>query len=187
SPTDDLNLAITAAKPGSIVTVTVTPNDGNEDGTPVTKQVTIANRAPTTTGIADQSFNGPGEWNLVLAGSFNDPDNEALQFSATLENGDALPAWLHVNANGLLFGNPKEIDAGTYSIKVTATDPSNATATATFTLNVSNTPVSLNDVPVVSSIDFVPAAPLPADTLAANVTASDGDGDTVALTYDWKE
>ena len=25
----------------------------------------MSNRAPTTSGIADQSFNGPGEWNRV--------------------------------------------------------------------------------------------------------------------------
>jgi cyclophilin family peptidyl-prolyl cis-trans isomerase len=184
--TDTLDLTTTAAKPGDVVTVQVTPNDGIEDGTPATTQVTLLNRAPTTDGIPDQSFNGPGAWNLVVAGRFHDADKDQLTFAATLADGSPLPAWLTFDSGGFFLGNPRVSDAANLSIKVTATDPSGASISTTFALDVSNSPQSLNDLPSVDSINFSPTAPVAGDTLTANITTTDGDGDNVTVTYTWK-
>ena len=66
---------------------------------------------------------------------FDDDGNNTLTYSASLENGDALPAWLKFDAKKkIVSGMPKE--AGTYKIKVIATDNAKATASSTFVITV---------------------------------------------------
>ncbi|MBE5213575.1 putative Ig domain-containing protein, partial [Pectobacterium quasiaquaticum] len=79
---------------------------------------------------------------------FTDPDvGDTLTLSATLADGSALPSWLSFNpATGTFSGTPANGDVGSLSIRVTATDGSNAAVSTTFALTVSN----INDAPVVS-------------------------------------
>ncbi|MDQ8183860.1 putative Ig domain-containing protein, partial [Pelagicoccus sp. SDUM812005] len=88
-------------------------------------------------------------FSLEAADYFADiDDGDALTYSATLENGDPLPAWLSIGENnGQLSGTPENGDVGSISITITATDQSGATATQTFELEVENT----NDGPTVSA------------------------------------
>ncbi len=116
----------------------------------------------------------------------NEDDNFSGQLAANDANpGDILnfqkiagPVWLSVSADGKLSGTPLNSDVGTNSFTVSVTDPSNASATATLSITVSNT----NDAPVFKISPLVyPAgfekAPYRDSSLAS--TATDPDiGDT---------
>ncbi len=68
---------------------------------------------------------------------FDDDGNNTLTYSATLSNGNPLPAWLSFSATQQIFsGTPTKTD--TISIKVTATDTANASVLCTFNLEPVN-------------------------------------------------
>ncbi len=78
------------------------------------------------------------------AGSFIDEESAVLQYSANLEDGSVLPAWLQFNAaTGTFSGTPSESDSGILRVKVTALDAAGQSASDTFNLNVAHqvTPV----------------------------------------------
>ncbi|GKW14413.1 hypothetical protein PEC301937_03630 [Pectobacterium carotovorum subsp. carotovorum] len=144
--------------------------------------VTNVNDAPVvTTPIPAQSVAQDGSFSFTVpAGTFTDPDGDALTLSATLANGSPLPAWLSFNsATGTFSGTPSNGDVGSLSIKITATDPSSAAISTTFGLTVSN----VNDAPVVSGT--LPPQSVAQDggfsfTVPAG-TFTDPDGDTLTL------
>ncbi len=76
----------------------------------------------------------------VAAGTFIDPNNSALTYSATLANGGALPSWLQFNAATDTFsGTPTA--AGTTSVTVKATDSYGLSTSETFSF-VAATPAA---------------------------------------------
>jgi VCBS repeat-containing protein len=83
------------------------------------------------------------------ADSFRDVDvGDVLTYSATLENGDPLPAWLSFDAQtGRLEGTPTNGDVGELRLTVTATDLAGASASQVFALEVVNT----NDAPTIGA------------------------------------
>lgn len=115
----------------------------------------------------------------VPAGTFSDADNDALTLSATLSSGAPLPTWLTFDAPTSTFsGTPDDNEVGDLGIRVSATDPSGATADADFTLTV--TPV--NDAPFVSAPIAAQTATVGAETTFATAGAfTDPDGE--ALTF----
>jgi Ca2+-binding RTX toxin-like protein len=83
----------------------------------------------------------------IPANAFSDVDGDALNLTATLESGAAIPAWLTFDAATCTFsGTPPLNYNGVISVKVTANDGS-LTASDVFALNV--TPV--NDAPVLAT------------------------------------
>lgn len=82
------------------------------------------------------------------ADSFRDVDvGDVLTYSATLENGDPLPAWLSFDAQtGTFSGTPGNDDVGELQLRITATDSSGAGAAQAFRLTVAN----VNDAPEVA-------------------------------------
>ncbi|WP_233965097.1 putative Ig domain-containing protein [Pectobacterium versatile] len=164
-------------------TVSVTANDDASSAATSTLTLTASNNAsPVVSGtIAAQSIAQGGSLNVTVpAGTFTDPDGDTLTLSATLADGTALPAWLSFNpATGTFSGTPANGDVGSLTIKVTATDGSNASVSTTFGLTVTN----VNDAPVV-------ATPIPAQSVAQDGnlsftvpagTFTDPDGDTLTL------
>ncbi|MEI7152600.1 putative Ig domain-containing protein [Pectobacterium carotovorum] len=164
-------------------TVSVTANDDASSTATSTLTLTASNNAsPVVSGtIAAQSIAQGGSLNVTVpAGTFTDPDGDTLTLSATLADGTALPAWLSFNpTTGTFSGTPANGDVGSLTIKVTATDGSNASVSTTFGLTVTN----VNDVPVV-------ATPIPAQSVAQDGSLSftvpagtftDPDGDTLTL------
>ncbi|WP_323611525.1 putative Ig domain-containing protein [Pectobacterium versatile] len=164
-------------------TVSVTANDDASSAATSTLTLTASNNAsPVVSGtIAAQSIAQGGSLNVTVpAGTFTDPDGDTLTLSATLADGTALPAWLSFNpATGTFSGTPANGDVGSLTIKVTATDGSNASVSTTFGLTVTN----VNDAPVV-------ATPIPAQSVAQDGSLSftvpagtftDPDGDTLTL------
>jgi hypothetical protein len=85
----------------------------------------------------NQTWNGGATVSLVLPASvFHDPQNEALTYSATQSNGQALPSWLSFNAATETFSGTAPAAAQSLSIKVTATDSSGLAASESFTASV---------------------------------------------------
>src|SRR4051794_14923075 len=70
----------------------------------------------------------------ISSDAFSDPNNDPLEFSATLSSGDPLPLWLSFDPITRTFsGNPPEDFGGAIEFKITATDGS-LVATDSFTL-----------------------------------------------------
>ncbi|HTF96997.1 MAG TPA: putative Ig domain-containing protein, partial [Cellvibrio sp.] len=101
--------------------------------------------------IPNQNATEDAAFNFQFAGNtFNDADvGDSLTYSATLGNGNALPAWLTFNSATRTFsGTPTNADVGLISIRVTASDSNGGTsATDTFDLTIANT----NDAPTVAN------------------------------------
>ena len=70
------------------------------------------------------------------AATFSDPRGEALHYSATLSNGQALPTWLSFNPATETFSGIAPPAAQSLSIRVTATDSSGLSASDTFSARV---------------------------------------------------
>ncbi|WP_018327538.1 N,N-dimethylformamidase beta subunit family domain-containing protein [Rhizobium giardinii] len=111
-----------------------------------TLTVTIhgANDAPVLTAqTANQTATVGSAFSLVLpANTFTDVDSgETLTYAATAADGSALPAWLSFNAATRTFsGTPTT--AGTYGVRVTATDLGGLAANETFNITASTAPTT---------------------------------------------
>ena len=121
------------------VPVNVTDDDGLTSNTfNLTVSVGAVNDAPfLVTEIPDQNAVENTGFNLNVSGNFDDADNDALRFTAT-----GLPPSgnLQINQNtGVISGTPRLEDTtpATYTVTVTATDPSSQFATDTFVLTIS--------------------------------------------------
>ena len=191
--------AINALAQDGLDTFTVSVDDGNGGiaSASFTVNLTATNDTPSVAGaVPAQSTLQDQPWSLVIpADTFADADSGDTQtFSATLANGDALPAWLSFNPSTRTFsGTPDFAGVGTLSIAVRVTDSSGATASASFALTVGavapppspesvNTPVALpaNVVVVLPSSEAQNVQPesLPAPTptleLRTNISTSEG-------------
>ena len=99
-----------------------------------------ANRPPTLANtMSDQTATAGTEFVYqVPANTFSDADDDTLIYTATQSDGTALPSWLGFDADTRTFsGTPQANDAGTVSVKVTASDGNGGTASGTFNVVVS--------------------------------------------------
>lgn len=117
-----------------------TDSCGYSAGEYVTINVGQPNRAPGLAApLADQSGSEGAPFSYTVPGTaFTDPDaGDTLTYSATKADGSALPSWLDFNAGARAFsGVPPAGSSGTISVRVTAKDPSNMTASDVFDLVV---------------------------------------------------
>ncbi|WP_292040150.1 putative Ig domain-containing protein [Massilia sp. UBA6681] len=177
-----------ASADGSTLTIKVTATDpfGNSGSDIFTWSFKDTNDLPTAAlPLADQTKTGAGELSFALPlGSFTDADGEQLSYTANLRDGNdsaPLPAWLHFDPVSRSFsGNPPAGTTSPLTVRVTATDPSGASAHDDFVITLGG---NLNDLPTVGtqppsrsytvgdSVNFT----LPASTFA------DGDGDTLSI------
>uniref|UniRef100_UPI0012E01D29 putative Ig domain-containing protein n=2 Tax=Aeromonas diversa TaxID=502790 RepID=UPI0012E01D29 len=123
------------------ISIRVTATDSANASVSSTFVLTVVNTndAPTAGNIANQSATSGTPFSVSLpSGSFSDVDaGDSLTLSATLADGSALPGWLSFNpATGTFSGTPSNGDVGSLSIRVTATDLANTSASSTFTLTV---------------------------------------------------
>jgi VCBS repeat-containing protein len=156
--------------------IEVTVNDGILDSivgrttinvVPVNDAPVLANAVGNKGATEDSPFTF-----VVPANTFADVDvGDTLTLTATLANGSPLPAWLSFDPSTRTFsGTPKNENVGTLSIRVTAKDGANATASSTFDLDISNT----NDSPVATTDA---AAGHENQVLTIDVLANDEDAD----------
>jgi Ca2+-binding RTX toxin-like protein len=110
------------------------------------------NDAPVvSTGLTNQSASQGAAWAYTVpANTFTDVDaGDTITLSATLANGNALPAWLSFNAaTGTFSGRPLGANVGDLALKVTATDTAGAAVSTVLNLNV----ISTNHAPVASGL-----------------------------------
>ncbi|QSJ16083.1 FG-GAP repeat protein [Nostoc sp. UHCC 0702] len=124
---------------------TFTVSDGNGGSVTGTFNLNVkpVNDAPTLVqAIADQTATLNTAFNFTIgANTFSDVDaGDILTYSATNENGDALPSWLSFDAaTGTFTGTPNSDNVGIFNIKVIASDIAGATAEDIFALTVSGT------------------------------------------------
>jgi phospholipase/lecithinase/hemolysin len=109
------------------------------------------NDAPTLANtIADQNAKQGDAFSFQIpTNTFTDIDaGDVLTYSATLENGNALPTWLTFNSTTRTFsGTPTNDNVGNLNIKAIATDKAGATVSDIFVIAVEN----VNDAPVLSN------------------------------------
>ncbi|QJB44053.1 putative Ig domain-containing protein [Dolichospermum flos-aquae] len=100
--------------------------------------------------IADQNAKQGTAFNFQIpTNTFTDIDaGDVLSYSATLENGNALPSWITFNPTTRTFsGTPTNDHVGNLNVKVAATDKAGATVSDIFTITVEN----INDAPVLKN------------------------------------
>ncbi|MCB1518996.1 MAG: DUF4347 domain-containing protein, partial [Hyphomicrobiaceae bacterium] len=130
------------------ITVNVTnATFGTTSNTAVsTIHVTAVNDAPVSTPLGNLTNDDADVVSVDVSGSFSDPDaTDVLTFSAT-----GLPPGLTIDpASGVISGTiaPNASVTGPYTVIVTATDPSGATTSETYTWTVNNpAPDAVDDV-----------------------------------------
>ncbi|MYH85698.1 MAG: hypothetical protein F4161_07615, partial [Gammaproteobacteria bacterium] len=127
----------------SSVSLTIRPSEGPPNAAP-----TVDNEIPDQSATAGQAFGF-----TFAANAFSDPDGDALTYTAVKRDGAALPAWLTFAPGARAFsGTPGAGDAGTVSVKVTASDPGGLSAEDTFDIAVTAPP------PVTPAAGFASAA-----------------------------
>src|SRR5262245_17609431 len=117
--------------PGASATLTLAVNDNGNTGDvalqssdTATINITAVNDAPVVANvISDQTATQQAFWSFqVPADTFFDPDS-ALTFSATLGDGNPLPAWLTFAAETQTFyGTPPQDFLNSLQLRVTASD-----------------------------------------------------------------
>ncbi|HEY0893798.1 MAG TPA: putative Ig domain-containing protein, partial [Cellvibrio sp.] len=134
------------------VSIDVIANDGNGGTITDTFAIVVSNQpvnaAPTLqNAIADQTANEDSPFGFTVpANTFADAEGDALNYSAQLAGGGALPAWLSFDAATRTFsGTPTNDDIGTISVLVSVSDGNGGSTSDTFVIAVNNT----NDAPVV--------------------------------------
>ena len=98
-----------------------------------------SNKAPTASPLPNGSATEGQFFNQDLSSGFVDPDGDPLTFTAT-----GLPAGLSINADtGVVSGTPTSADVSNtpYIATISATDPSNATAQAEYSIVVMAAPM----------------------------------------------
>ncbi|UUO13215.1 putative Ig domain-containing protein [Dolichospermum heterosporum TAC447] len=109
------------------------------------------NDAPVlSNAIADQNAKQDNLFNFQIpTNTFSDIDaGDFLTYSATLENGNALPSWLTFDSTTrTISGTPTNDNVGNLNVKVTATDKAGTSANDIFAIAVEN----VNDAPILSN------------------------------------
>ncbi|MDM5176767.1 putative Ig domain-containing protein [Massilia sp. DJPM01] len=130
----------TATDVGSVpVKLWGTDNHGGRGYIDLPLVVSPANRTPVlAAALADQANAlGTAFSYVVPAGAFTDPDaGTVLSYSTTMADGTPLPGWMSFNGTTRAFGGTAPA-AGTFSVKVTARDTGNLSASDAFDLVVS--------------------------------------------------
>ena len=138
------------------------------------------NRTPTAPDLTAQTATEDEAFSYVVP-EFEDPDENAVTYVASLDDDGALPRWLSFNAaSRTLSGTPLETDTpASHTIRVTATDDASPplSSSATFTLTVAE----VNDAPSAPALaDQSALVSRPFSYTFAAVT--DPEGDDIAYT-----
>jgi hypothetical protein len=135
---------------------------------PASVTVTIEagpNKAPTTTGIANQIAIVKESFSLSTATSFADPEGQTLTYAAS-----KLPRGLSINAtSGVISGSPATV--GVSTVTVTATDPGGLAVSATFTITVNE------------ASNTAPTLVMPSPAVNATITVGQGYALNVASVF----
>ena len=141
-----------------------------------------SNLSPSVASLTDQTAFEDQAFSYVVP-EFDDPDEDTVTYTASLEDGADLPGWLSFDAtNRTLSGTPLEADTpASHTIRITATDDATPplSSSTTFTLTVSE----VNDAPVpgndTASVEVGGSVDVVVTTLLSN--DSDPEGGTLSI------
>lgn len=165
------------------IRVTATDQGGAAVFDEFSLSVSNTNDVPVVaTGIGNRNATEDEAFSYTFASdAFTDPDGDTLTYSATLQNGTALPGWLSFDTNTRTFsGTPSQSDVGAITVRVTADDGANGTVFDEFVLDVTDQ----NDAPVVS-VSLIDQSANEDQSFSYTVPSgafSDADGDVLAIT-----
>ena len=170
------SLPSSATTKGEQWTVVVTPNDGTTDGPSASATITIANTAPTLSGLS-----------ITPTGTIYNDDT--LTCSATVTDPDESPVPTYEwTVGGSVIGSSATIDLSQTGVMpndvvtctVSAVDSDGATTTATITQTVTNR------APTLANTSVTPNSGITTDTaLTCATSVSDDDGESLTPTYTW--
>lgn len=134
-------VSLLAGSVGATDTLEVRAYNGSYWGDWTSLAIGISATAPSSPVLQSQTPNqswtsGQAISLALAAGTFQDPQNEALTYTATLANGQALPGWLMFDPATDSFAGTAPATAQTLSIDVTATDTSGLSASDIFTATI---------------------------------------------------
>jgi len=104
-----------------------------------TTAIANVNDAPVLIGTLGTQYGTEAQaWSYVVpSAKFADADGDALVWSAGLASGAALPSWLTFDSTTHAFSaTPSASAAGVWSVQVKVSDPSGASVTTTFNLDI---------------------------------------------------
>jgi VCBS repeat-containing protein len=159
---------------------TVADGRGGQATATATLAIAPVNDAPyVVVALADQSARAGTEFAYALpADAFADVDaGDSLTLAASQADGTPLPAWLGFDpATGIFSGIPAGGNAGTYVIRVTATDAAGAAAAQDFSLIVEG-----GNLPPVAVPDYASVVEDQKLLAVGNVLANDRDPEGARL------
>lgn len=173
-----LTLTSALAAPGDTLTCAATATDGDGGSATASTTVTLSNRPPVATATLSPSSGVTRTSTLTCTGSATDADADSTSLSfAWTVNGAPVSASSSAASLSTLAG--AFVAGQLVACTVTANDGKGGAATDTAQVTVGNT------APVVGTVSLSPTAPATNDTLTANTTTSDADGDALTVRYDW--
>ncbi|NDB59448.1 tandem-95 repeat protein [bacterium] len=132
-----------------VISYTISDNNGGSVTKELTVTVNAINDGPIVASAAqNQAIQSGKAFTFQLPNNlFSDVDGDSLTINATLADGSPLPSWL--SFDGAKFsGTPNVSTATNFAIKLTATDPSGASVSSNFGINITNpnnAPVAKDD------------------------------------------
>lgn len=175
----DPTLPASAFKKGQTIGLSVTPNDGEDDGTAVVAStVIVGNTAPTVTSVS-LSPTEPGTDDAITATVVSDDVDEDDTLTTTY-------AWT-VEGVTVAGATSATLAASNFAkgdeVEVTVTvDDGTATASSTASVTIGNTAPTAPTV-LISAIDLEDDEDL---VCAIATAATDADGDTITYTVSWQ-
>jgi hypothetical protein len=146
----------TGIAPASAQSLTIAVKATDTSGLSVTDtfSATVIGAPVVVTPTSAQTWTEGQAVSLTLPSqTFSDPQNEALSYTATQANGQALPSWLLFHASTDSFTGTAPSSAQAFAIKVAATDTSGLTASESFNVTVAPPPPR----PAITVTDQTPA------------------------------
>ena len=172
-----LDLSATAAASLEVITCTATAADTDGGSDSAAAAITLDNRAPTVSVALTPGSAGRGD-TLTCTATAADDDGDVPSTSFTWTvSGGAATATTTSPTDSTLAGAFSQSD--TVVCAATTTDGKGGSATDSAGVTIANTAPSL------TSLSLTPSTVYTDDTLRVSLVASDADGDSVSVTYDW--
>ncbi|MEC8424927.1 MAG: hypothetical protein VX000_14180, partial [Myxococcota bacterium] len=173
-----VDLSSTAVASGETVTCTATASDADGGTDTGTAALTIANRSPTVSVSLTPSSGALTSDTLSCAASASDDDGDSVSTTFTWTvDGASVSASSSSSLTSTLAG--AFVAGNLVSCTATSTDGKGGSDSDTASTTITNT------APTVSTPSLSPSTVYTYDTLSANVTTSDAEGDPLTVTYDW--
>ncbi len=158
-----------------LISYVISDGEGGTSTATVSVTISAVNDAPIVAALPPQADLDAAVISVATAGNFSDIDGDTLSYSAT-----GLPAGLSINAStGVISGtidrSASQVNGGSYSVTVTATDGNGGAVASTFAWTVTNPgPAAADDVATTNEDTAV--------TIAVLSNDNDPDADPLTVT-----